>query len=126
MTPREAFKVGFLLRCADENLSDEETNGRIKMAAAMLEKQGLVPEAASGVANLGYGAGVLGLVGAAGLGGLAGYTHAKMTEPDVSVDEQKQRELTQAYQIQAQRARQAQARKGFRQKRPELLSNRDI
>lgn len=124
MTPREAFKFGFLLRCADENLSDEETHERIKLAEALLPKQAaLVPELFNAAGNLTYGGAVLGLLGAAGAGGLGGYTLAKATEPDVSVEEQKQRELTQAYQIQAERARQARARKGFRQKRPEFMSS---
>lgn len=128
MTPREAFKFGFLLRCVDENLSDEETEGRIKLAATMMEKQALIPELAKGLASIGYSGALLGLGGAGIVGGAGGLLAAKMTEPDVSVDEQKAHELTQAYQVQAQRARQARARRGFRKTRPEFMlsSSTDI
>ena len=40
LTNREAFKFGFLLRCADENLSQEETQERIKAAADHLHWDG--------------------------------------------------------------------------------------
>ena len=37
---REAFKLGFLQRCADEGLTPAQVDGRIKLAAALLEKRG--------------------------------------------------------------------------------------
>ena len=122
MTPREAFKMGFLMRCIDENLSDEETAGRIKQASVAMEKQAAGTFSALGaLGQLTYGGALLGL-GLAGVGGAAtGIISAKATEPEASVEEQKAQELTQAYKIQAQRARQARARRGFRKTRPDFM-----
>ena len=122
MSPRDAFKFGFLLRCADENLDEAATLERVKRAQALLEGN---EKQAAGLLDLGastlYNSALLGLVGAATVGGATGWLGAKATEPDVTAEDEKTRELTQAYKIQADRARQARARQGFRQKRPEFM-----
>ena len=61
MTPRQSFKTAFLLRCADEGLTLEQTHERVKqaLAAATQKRAGLgdLPWGAAGGGLLGYGAG---------------------------------------------------------------------
>lgn len=101
LTEKQAFKVGFLLRCADEGLTIEETHQRVKQAidkyanplAALagagtvlggLAKHVLPFGAESGLA-LGIGAPV-----AAGAG--LGYMAAKMRHPGEEVLDQAKRD----------------------------------
>jgi hypothetical protein len=100
MTKEQAFKAGFLMRCAEEGLSDEQTHERIMIGLAM-EKAALHPIAAalapavSGLGNIAVGLGV-GLPVAAGIGG--GYLAAKSTSDiDSDIDRLKERELTDIY-----------------------------
>jgi hypothetical protein len=120
MTPREGFKYGFLLRCAEEGLTIEESEAR---AARALEKQaesnilntvggdiysglkGLVGGAPGFIAEHAPKIIGLGALGAAGIGGLTGYGLAKMQEGDVDPKEVQREELIQAYQTQADLAR---------------------
>ncbi len=104
MTEREAFKFGFLLRCADEGLSPPQLQARIKLAEGWL----------SGATNLGLGAAGLGLAASAGLGAGAGYLTARATEPDVDPEEAKMQELIAAYKQQADQARRTASRIGYR------------
>jgi len=118
MTPREAFKYAFLLRCAEEGLTADEAEAR---AARGLEKRadgwdfaksmlggakdlvtGVVAPAAGHL--LGGGTALAGL-GAIGLGGAAGYGLAKMQEGDVDPEEVQREELIAAYRTQAELAR---------------------
>jgi hypothetical protein len=117
MTPHEAFQFGFLARCTDELLSAEETVARAKTAVDLLEKRGFWKE----LANTAYGLTTAGMLGAIGVGAGGGYLAAKATEPEADVEDEKRRELMQAYQLQAERVRQARARRGFRQPRPEFM-----
>lgn len=171
MTPREGFKFGFLLRCADENLSEEETVERIKQANAIMSsiavgappesdvtaptpqrpkilprraQPGSVVPTAAGTGssigsqdaacttkvaaglidtagNLAYGTAIAGLGLGALTGAAGGYGLAKALEPEGDANEQKQRELIDAYKVQTARVQQARARRGFRQKRPEFM-----
>jgi hypothetical protein len=121
MTPREGFKYGFLLRCAEEGLTAEEAEAR---AARGLEKQadwsdaittpisdvysgikgaiGGVPGALYANAPMVAGLGAAGVMGA---GALGGYGLAKMQEGDIDPEEVQRQELIQAYQTQAELAR---------------------
>ena len=120
MTPREGFKYGFLLRCAEEGLTVEQAE---KRAAKALEKQanydflGNVMTSAVGGAKdvimaapataaswLGSGVGLAG-IGAATTGALGGYGLAKMQEGDIDPAEIQREELISAYQMQAELAR---------------------
>jgi hypothetical protein len=120
MTPKEGFKYGFLLRCAEEGLTIKEAEAR---AARGLEKQaeeGLVGKVLgdlySGGKNLitgtpgfiaEHGPKILGVgaLGAAGVGSLGGYGLAKMQEGDVDPEEIQREELISTYRAQAELAR---------------------
>jgi hypothetical protein len=128
LTPEQAFKVGFLVRCADEGLTTEETAQRIK-SASLMEKvalPGILSGALSGVNStlgiLGKGLGFAGAVAPAAaitalgvptLGGAgAGYLAAKATNPDTDeLEHAKQDEIEGEYYRLAQEARRAAARK---------------
>lgn len=132
LTPEEAFKVGFLLRCADEGLTPDETAERVKRASAM-EKAAfpfvtpLVTALGSGVASgitslPGKALGVAGAVlpaaaiaatatpALAGAG--AGYLAARATSSDNDdLEQAKQDEIEGEYYRLAQEARRNAARK---------------
>jgi hypothetical protein len=120
MTPREGFKYGFLLRCAEEGLTVKEAEAR---AAIGLEKRGewdLLGDIGKGITGslggiiagapslagraLGSGIGMAG-IGAAGAGALGGYGLAKMQEGDIDPQEVQREELISAYRTQAELAR---------------------
>lgn len=133
LTNREAFKFGFLLRCADENLSPEETQERIKLAmdhfrwdgqprvdAQLLqqtlqtwEKRGTGEIA--GILNFLRSSGMYGIGAAAGAGAMGGYGLAKTMQPQVDTDEIKQQELVAAYRQQTERIRRLMAARSYRQ-----------
>jgi hypothetical protein len=122
VSEKDAFKLGFLARCAEEQLVGAELETRIKRAG---EKQSVWPVlAALGVGAAGgaaagrgatgglkdllsaYGstletAGAAGLAGGAGLG----YGLAHATTPNISDDEIRAQELAQTYRVYADRAR---------------------
>ena len=136
LTNREAFKFGFLLRCADENLSPEETQERIKAAADHFRWDGRPRVDASLVEQVLQAwekrssdtiSDLLGLLGstavgglglAAGVGGLGGYGLAKAMRPQVDADEIKQQELVAAYKQQTDRIRRLMAARSYRQNQP--------
>ncbi len=113
MTEKEAFRLGFVTRCAEEGLTGEQLAARIKSAA---EKKALIEYALPAAAVLGgaalmgpsTSAGVaLGLPAAVGLGlgsGL-GYGAAKVTEPPISDEDIKAQELADTYRLYAAKAR---------------------
>jgi len=129
LSPSEAFKFGFLLRCADEGLDPAETSGRIKLAAEFLrniketdfEKAATIGGIATGIgkgigglASLAKNLGIVGLLGsgAVGLGG--GYLAGRLTDKEVDPDEIKQQELIAAYQQEADRIRRAAKLRAYR------------
>jgi hypothetical protein len=113
----DAFKLGFLTRCADECLSAEDTAERIHLGASM-QKQAGIGALAKTIWSLG-GTGLLAGAGiSAGVGGAGGLLAAKMTEKDVDADEYKKRELIQQYQEFARRARAAAAQRRAAASRP--------
>ena len=113
LTRREAFKVAFLLRCADQGLTIAETTERVKTAADRLEKEAILDtitslakyiggkgvdlgESAVGSA-LSYGVPAA-LIAPPALGALAGYGAAKLTGGnDESTDDLKTQEKVDAY-----------------------------
>lgn len=87
LTAREAFKVGFLKRCAFDGLSPEQTAQSVKMAAEKLSFIGGLLDkgwdVAKGVGNAALSYGVpLALAAPPVAGGLAGYGLAKATDWD--------------------------------------------
>lgn len=95
ITPREAFRIGFLKRCVDDGLTPAETRDRVEKAAAFLEKQATGPvELAGGALNKMLGSAMtygIALPVAAGVGG--GYLANKLTEDDLDEDDVRKQEL---------------------------------
>ena len=136
MTPREGFKYGFLLRCAEEGLTVKQAEAR---AAHGLEKRAdflgtLGSGLASGISNAitgtaanipgwAMGAGGLGLAGAAVGGGSLGYGLAKMQEGDIDPQEVQREELIAAYRAQAELARRKAIMEAAQQARPRPRSH---
>jgi hypothetical protein len=132
VTASEAFRLGFLTRCAEEGLTGDALTARIKSAS---EKRSWVGPLALTLGALGLGdsiyrrgvvggagdvyRGALGLLGtsaAVGLGGgaAAGYGLARATEPNVTDDDIRSQELAQTYKILANKARAKRKAKEYR------------
>jgi hypothetical protein len=135
ISAKDAFRLGFLTRCAEEGLTGEALQARIHatthpektagwgaalgIPAGAAALYGLLSwggkntadaarTAVSTTGMLARGAAGLGTAAAgAGLlgGGALGYGAAKMTEPEISDDDIKQQELAETYRIYAERAR---------------------
>jgi len=111
LSPREAFKFGFLLRCADEGLDEAETQQRIKLASLFIDNvqdPGIHKQAMGTLGKLLGGSAKLGLLGMAAGGGLGlagGYMAGKLTDKEVDPDDIKQQELIAAYQQEADKIR---------------------
>lgn len=65
MTPRQAFKVAFLMRCADEGLTSEQIHQRVKTALSTMEKKALLD-------NVPWGGAIGAWLGNKHVGGTAG------------------------------------------------------
>jgi hypothetical protein len=118
MTDLELFKYGFLLRCAEEGLTPDETAERVRQALELTKQADLggIGQAIRTGTNAVVGLGGLGLAGSAAIGAGAGWLGAKMTEPDTNPEEAKTQELIETYRLFAQQARQAaQRRRSYRQ-----------
>ena len=95
MDARTAFKLGFLTKCAEDGVSPEELQTRIKAAS------GFVTDAAKAMFSL---PGAL-MLGALPVGFGAGYVAADaFSTPTESVDDVKRKELMEAYRRAADRA----------------------
>ena len=110
LNDREAFKAGFLKRCADEGLSAAESIDLVKQANSEMEKMSslskiiaklmvpFTPIYEKGL-NLGLGAALLGPPAA----GVAGsYLYSRATDSDdTDEDTARKKELAEAYRDQA-------------------------
>ena len=103
LTDREAFKFGFLMRCADENLDDTQIQDRLDFA--LTKQAGLGRDAIGGLANLAGKLPGYGLLAALGGGSGLGYLTSKLTEDTTDVEDAKQEELMAAYSNEADRVR---------------------
>lgn len=106
VTEKEAFKLGFLQRCAEEQLTGPALTQRLDAAAVFVKNAaGFIPQSVSdsfsALGNVAYTPLMLATVG----GGLAGHLAGKMTEPDVDEEDIKARELAAAYKAYAARAK---------------------
>jgi hypothetical protein len=108
---KDAFKLGFLTRCAEEGLTGETLAARLARAAAFNEKAaGVVAD----IANAGLTAAGI-PIGAALLGGGAlGYGAAKLTAPKLDEDEMKNQELIHTYKVMAARAKSQRKLRAYR------------
>jgi hypothetical protein len=102
---KEAFKLGFLYRCAEESLTGADLDGRIKSAADLCKAGfidfGVLSNALNATKGIAAAPIMLGTVA----GGLGGHLAAKLTEPDVDEDDLKAKELAAAYKAYAARAK---------------------
>lgn len=119
MSPKDAFKVGFLSRCVEEGRSIEEIPPLVKAA---LEKVAFLKDLLGGAKSLGSTALSVGapmaLAAPPLLGGVAGYTAAKLTDvDDTDVNEIKKRELIEELQRQTDRLTRERAIRDYRQQR---------
>lgn len=126
LTAKEAFKIGFLAKCAEDGLTPDQMLARVKAAKDAFEKRafigGLLGSAAGAVGGAaktvaGYGI-PLALAAPPILGGLAGYGLAKATDvDDTDVDDIKNRELVEEYKRQAAKLQQQAAVRKYKQER---------
>lgn len=108
LTTRQAFKFGFLLKCAEAGLSTQQIQQHIDAAIEKLsfDPIGMLTDAG----KLGLGGVGLALSGAGITGALGGYGLAKATEPDADPEEAKMQELIATYKQYADQARRNAAR----------------
>lgn len=117
LTPNQMFKVGFLLRCADENLSEEATAERVQAAQRFvdhIEKQGGLGDTAFKITKLIKDIGLVGLAGGGLVGGAGGYAAGVLTDEPTEPEEVKKQELIAAYQQHADQVRRQLAQGRYR------------
>lgn len=120
MTNHEAFRFGFLLRCADEGLSSEQIDARVKQASAIKTADGIMGSWGNAPGALGAlwdaikSTTALGLAGSGLAGAGIGYTLANATAPSVTPEDVKQQELALAYKQQAERLRRLRKLRAYR------------
>jgi hypothetical protein len=105
MTEKEAFKAGFLSRCAEEQLTGDALAARIHAADALVKSAVLDFNAVSGAMNAVKNLGFVPLGLAAMGGGLAGHVAGTLAAPDLDEEDVKARELAAAYKAYAARAK---------------------
>lgn len=107
MTEKEAFKAGFLARCAEEQLTGAALQARLTAA------ENLMKSAADSTLTAPLSAALSGttmlaaapLMLAAAGGGLAGHVAGQLNQPDLDEEDIKARELAATYKALAARAR---------------------
>lgn len=117
LTTNEAFKVGFLTRCAEVGLSQAEIVQAVKTAQDKLASLGsAIGNVVGSVANTATSVGVpTALIAPPVLGGLAGYGLAKATDiDDTDVKEIQDRELLDVYKAETDKLKRQQAVRSFR------------
>lgn len=97
MTPKQAVKVGFLLKCADAGLTAEEAHTLVKKALDT-GLSGLLSGAGKTLGGLSGAALLLGVGAPLGIGAGAGYLLAKSREdPTWDIEKAKMEELEEEY-----------------------------
>jgi hypothetical protein len=113
LTPRDAFKVGFLARCAEEGLSADQITERVKLAA---DKFAGLMDSITGLGQSAVSTGLpLAALAPIALGGVAGYGLSRMTDIDDSdVADIKHDELLDTYAAETARAKRQKAVRDFK------------
>jgi len=116
LSPQESFRMGFLLRCAEEGCNTEEIKERVKYAAGGL---GATLKALfANWAKLPAHAAIGGLGTALVAGPAIGYGAAKLQGSNVDPEEVNQQELINAYKLQTAMAQQRAKQREYRQSAP--------
>jgi hypothetical protein len=123
MSRREAFKFGFLLKCAELGLDAAGTRAFVdeaieKIAADGIGIWGKGKDLLTGLQHLGG----WGLAAGVGAGAGTGYLAARMTEPDVDAEEYKKMELIAALRQHAAQANRSAQRLLLRTAAPSVRS----
>jgi hypothetical protein len=114
MTPKELFRLGFLMECASTGLSPAQIREKTAALKQSLEKKA-IPEWASALWKAPMMAAALPPMAGAAAGAIGGYGLAKLTNEDADPETAKKYELLAAYRQQAERARRQSARLTYRQ-----------
>lgn len=116
LTPREAFKVGFLAHCAELGMGSDEIEEFAKTASALV-KHGILDQLGKGLSSIGSGIGgaieglgnygiAAALLAPPAIGAGGGYMLGRMTDiDDEDVDSIKQQEIIDEYLRNAERLR---------------------
>ena len=123
MSPRDAFKFGFLLKCAELGLDAAGTRSLFdeaieKVAGDGGNLWGMGKDLLSGLQHLGG----WGLAAGVGAGAGTGYLAARMTEPDIDAEEYKKMELIAALRQHAAHANRVAQRLRLRSASPSVRS----
>jgi hypothetical protein len=109
LSPREAFKVGFISRCVEEGLDLPQTHARVKEAldklAGLTDLPGKLLDLSRPVTHNALAYGIpLALAAPPIIGGVGGYLASKGTDiDDTDVEEIQRRELIDEYRRQTAR-----------------------
>ncbi len=127
LTAKDNFRLGFLLRCAEEGCTIEEVQDRVKIAAGggLDVLRSLIRPAWNGVKTLATApihATALGIAGAGILGAGGGYGLAKLQNSDIDPEEAQRQELISAFKLQAELARRRAQQYSYRRGVPALPS----
>lgn len=123
LTSKEAFKAGFLARCAVAGLSIEESRAAVKEAQAALTQKsafvGSIIDAIKGLGQTALGWGIPAALAAPPIvGGLAGYGLARATDiSDTDVADIKDRELMDEYSRQTEKLKRQRAIRDYEKAR---------
>ena len=105
LTPLEAFRVGFLYKCADDGLTPDQIRQRVEVAASLVEKHaGLLGDLGSAASQLGTWGTAGAIAAPIGVGAVGGYMAHKLQEDDLDEDDVKQQELIDEMRRWARRA----------------------
>jgi len=98
--PQDAFRLGFMYRCAEEGLVGEKLASRVEH----LEKRAIT-DPWQAAKSLGANVATLPILGAITMGGLAGHVVGSTIDPEISDDDLKAKELISTYKAYAARAK---------------------
>lgn len=114
VSPREAFKLGFLHRCAEEGLSPEQVEHRVKTAAVPEILQSMfanAPAFAKEHPNISAGAAIGGMIGLPVLAGWgAGHLARKLQGDTLDADDVKKQEIINEMNTLAERSHMSQSK----------------
>lgn len=105
MTEKDAFKAGFLARCAEERLTGGALQARLDDAERLLKAGGAIDSPLSAALGGTKMLAAVPLLAATAAGGLAGHVAGTLNQPDLDEEDIKARELAATYKALAARAK---------------------